>query len=202
MPSIIKLIVGLGNPGPKYSDTRHNAGFWFVDELIDNQHNSFSADKKFMGDCARLLIEGADVRVLKPETFMNNSGRAVKAITDYYGIEPTEILVAHDEIDLDVGIVRIKKGGGHGGHNGLRDIIEQTGDKEFLRLRIGVGHPGHKDDVINYVLERPGKDDDKKIKGSIDRAIEIMPLLFKGELNKAMTLLNAPNNNSDQVSEQ
>ena len=155
-----------------------------------------------MGDCARLLIEGADVRVLKPETFMNNSGRAVKAITDYYGIEPTEILVAHDEIDLDVGIVRIKKGGGHGGHNGLRDIIEQTGDKEFLRLRIGVGHPGHKDDVINYVLERPGKDDDKKIKGSIDRAIEIMPLLFKGELNKAMTLLNAPNNNSDQVSEQ
>ena len=155
-----------------------------------------------MGDCARLLIEGADVRVLKPETFMNNSGRAVKAITDYYGIEPTEILVAHDEIDLDVGIVRIKKGGGHGGHNGLRDIIEQTGDKEFLRLRIGVGHPGHKDDVINYVLERPGKDDDKKIKGSIDRAIEIMPLLFKGELNKAMTLLNAPNNNSDQASEQ
>ena len=201
MPSLIKLIVGLGNPGPKYSDTRHNAGFWFVDELIANQHSSFSVDKKFMGDCARLLIEGVDVRVLKPETFMNNSGRAVKAITDYYGIGPTEILVAHDEIDLDVGTVRIKKGGGHGGHNGLRDIIEQTGDKEFLRLRIGVGHPGHKDDVINYVLERPCKDDDKVIKGSIGRAIEIMPLLFKGELNKAMTLLNAPNSNDGQESE-
>jgi peptidyl-tRNA hydrolase, PTH1 family len=201
VPSLIKLIVGLGNPGPKYSDTRHNAGFWFVDKLIAIQHSSFSVDKKFLGECARLLLEGVDVRILKPDTFMNNSGRAVKVITDYYGVDPTEVLVAHDEIDLDVGIVRIKKGGGHGGHNGLRDIIEQIGSKEFLRLRIGVGHPGHKDDVINYVLERPGKDDEKEIKESIGRAIEIMSLLFKGELNKAMTLLNAPNNQGDQESE-
>ncbi|MGY8814649.1 MAG: aminoacyl-tRNA hydrolase [Gammaproteobacteria bacterium] len=198
MPSHIKLIVGLGNPGPKYTDTRHNAGFWFVDELIGNHNTDFSPDKKFLGDCARLVFEGVDCRILKPNTFMNNSGRSVKAITDYYSIEPSEVLVAHDEIDLEVGTARIKKGGGHGGHNGLRDIIEQTGDKEFLRLRIGVGHPGHKDDVINYVLEKPRIDDEKDIKESIDRAVGIMPLMFKGELNKAMTLLNAPNKNRDQ----
>ena len=121
---------------------------------------------------------------------MNNSGRAVKAITDYYGIEPDEVLIAHDEIDLDVGTIRIKIGGGHGGHNGLRDIIGQTGQNDFLRLRIGIGHPGHKDEVTNYVLVKPGTEAKKNIIESLARAIEIMPLLIKGELNKAMTLLN------------
>ena len=190
MPSQIKLIIGLGNPGPDYTDTRHNAGFWFLDRLITKNNTSFSADKKFFGDTARISLEGFDCRVLKPETFMNNSGRAVKAITDYYGIEPDEVLIAHDEIDLDVGTIRIKIGGGHGGHNGLRDIIEQTGQNDFLRLRIGIGHPGHKDEVTNYVLVKPGTEAKKNIIESLARAIEIMPLLFKGELNKAMTLLN------------
>jgi peptidyl-tRNA hydrolase, PTH1 family len=186
----IKLIVGLGNPGPEYSETRHNAGFWFVDRLITTHNASFSADRKFFGETTRFSLEGVDCRALKPETFMNHSGRAVMAITDYYGIDPAEVLIAHDEIDLEAGTVRIKKDGGHGGHNGLRDVIEQTGHKDFLRLRIGVGHPGHKDDVIDYVLNRPDMDDKKHIEESIERAVEIMPLLFKGEHNKAMTLLN------------
>ena len=122
---------------------------------------------------------------------MNHSGRAVKAITDYYGIAPGEFLVAHDEIDLNVGTVRIKKGGGHGGHNGLRDIIEQTGFRDFYRLRIGVGHPGNKDDVIDYVLARPKAEDKKQLDQAVHRAVEIMPIFFKGEHNKAMTILNS-----------
>jgi PTH1 family peptidyl-tRNA hydrolase len=190
VPSRIKLVVGLGNPGSDYAETRHNAGFWFIDELVSIHHAGFSPDRKFFGETARFSFEGSDVRVLRPDTFMNHSGRAVKAITDYYGLEPAEVLVAHDEIDLAAGTVRIKQGGGHGGHNGLRDIIEQTGNPDFLRLRIGVSHPGSKDDVIDYVLHKPGKEDRKIIHDSIMRAVEIMPLVFNGELNKAMTLLN------------
>lgn len=121
---------------------------------------------------------------------MNHSGRSVKALMEYFNILPTEILVAHDEIDLDAGTVRLKRGGGHGGHNGLRDIISQLGSKDFLRLRIGVGHPGNKDDVIDYVLHRPGRDDRNKIDDAIKRGLEVMPLVFSGEMNKAMTLLN------------
>ena len=190
MPSLIKLIVGLGNPGPEYLDTRHNAGFWFTDSLVDSQ-SAFSSDKKFHGETARLIMNKEDCRILKPVTFMNHSGRAVKSIMDYYDIEPAEMLVAHDEIDLDAGTIRLKDGGGHGGHNGVRDIIEQTGLQEFLRLRIGVGHPGHKDEVIDYVLTKPNADDKILILEGINRAIDIIPLLFNGQLNKAMTLLNS-----------
>ena len=191
MSSKIKLIVGLGNPGLEYSDTRHNAGFWFLDRLIATQSASFSHNKKFFGETARFNLEGNDCWVLKPETFMNNSGRSIQTMTDYYGIKPNETLVAHDEIDLEVGMVRIKESGGHGGHNGLKDIIDRIGYKEFLRLRIGVGHPGHKDDVIDYVLNKPGRTDGIIIREAIDRALEIIPLLFRGERNKAMTLLNS-----------
>ncbi len=190
MPDSLKLIVGLGNPGQDYTETRHNAGFWFVEEYAANCSSSFSPDKKFFGEIARVSSGGTDCRILKPDTFMNHSGRSVKALMEYFNILPTEILVAHDEIDLDAGTVRLKRGGGHGGHNGLRDIISQLGSKDFLRLRIGVGHPGNKDDVIDYVLHRPGRDDRNKIDDAIKRGLEVMPLVFSGEMNKAMTLLN------------
>lgn len=190
MPCPIKLVVGLGNPGQKYTDTRHNAGFWFTDVMADRLHGSFNTDRKFHGEITRLQLDGVDLRLLKPDTYMNNSGRAVKAAADYFSIDPAEILVAHDEIDLAPGIVRLKRGGGHGGHNGLRDIIEQTGSREFMRLRIGVGHPGHRDDVIQYVLNRPTQEQHQHINEAIVRAMEVMPVLFSNEINKAMTLLN------------
>ncbi len=193
MPSSLKLIVGLGNPGSEYSETRHNAGFWFLDRLAVDFRTSFSADRKFHGDTARLVAEGIDYRLLKPQTFMNRSGRAVQAVSDYYDIRPEEILVVHDEIDLDTGVVRLKQGGGHGGHNGLRDIIEQTGSKEFLRLRIGVGHPGHSSQVHNYVLQRPGNEERKSLDTAMADVMEVMPLVLKGELNKAMSRLHTVN---------
>ncbi len=191
MPAAIKLVVGLGNPGQDYTETRHNAGFWFVDEFALDHSVSFSPEKKFFGETARISSSGKDCRILKPDTFMNHSGRSVKSLMEYFDILPTEVLVAHDEIDLDAGIIRLKRGGGHGGHNGLRDIINQLGSKDFLRLRIGVGHPGSKDDVIDYVLHRPGQDDRTQIDQAIKRGLEVMSLVFNGELNKAMTLLNA-----------
>ncbi len=190
MPSSLKLIVGLGNPGPEYTETRHNAGFWFLDQLAAAHRTTFSTDRKFHGESARVFVAGVDCRLLKPLTYVNNSGRAVQAVCDYYSIKPDEILIAHDEIDLDAGVVRLKQGGGHGGHNGLRDIIEQTGNKDFLRLRIGVGHPGHSSQVHDHVLQRPGPEDRKKLDVAIASALDVMPLIFSGELNKAMTQLH------------
>jgi len=189
--STIKLVVGLGNPGREYDETRHNAGFWFVDEFASGSSASFSKEKKFSGEAARIARDNLDCRILKPDTFMNHSGRSVKLAMEYFNISPSEVLVAHDEIDLDAGIIRLKKDGGHGGHNGLRDIINQLGSTDFLRMRIGVGHPGHKDEVVDYVLHRPGQEERKLIDESIVRGLEIMPVLFSGELNKAMTLLNS-----------
>ena len=190
MPSSLKLIVGLGNPGSEYTETRHNAGFWFLDRLAAIHRTSFISDRKAHGDTARATLEGVDCRLLKPQTYMNNSGRAVQAVCDYYAIKPDEILVVHDEIDLDSGVIRLKQGGGHGGHNGLRDIIEQTGDNSFLRLRIGVGHPGHSSQVHDYVLQRPSAEDRKKLDEAIVAALEMMPLVCSGQLNKAMSLLH------------
>ena len=134
----IKLIVGLGNPGPKYTETRHNAGFWFVEALADRYRGNFLPEKKFHGEVARIDIEGSDIWLLKPETYMNRSGLAVSSLASFYKIAPQDVLVAHDEIDLKAGIVRLKSGGGHGGHNGLRDIISHLGTRDFQRLRIGV----------------------------------------------------------------
>lgn len=193
MPSSLKLIVGLGNPGSEYSETRHNAGFWFLDRLAADYRTSFSADRKYHGDTARLVADDTDYRLLKPQTFMNKSGRAVQAVSAYFNIKPEEILVVHDEIDLDTGVVRLKQGGGHGGHNGLRDIIEQIGSKDFLRLRLGVGHPGHSSQVHNYVLQRPGVEERRLLDTAMSDALGVMPLVLNGEMNKAMSRLHTIN---------
>lgn len=190
---MIKLIVGLGNPGLEHSKTRHNAGFWFVDTLAQQFACQFSNESRFHGEVTRISSTGVDCRVLKPLTFMNESGRAVQAALDYYKINSEEMLVAHDEIDLDAGIVRLKQGGGHGGHNGLRDIIDKTGDKNFLRLRIGVSHPGQRDHVTPHVLGRPGAEDQQLIDSAIENALSVMPLLFDDQLQKAMNELHANN---------
>lgn len=152
----IDLIVGLGNPGSKYEQTRHNAGFWFVEEIARLKGAHFRPEAKFSGDVCKVVLEGRDIWLLKPNTFMNLSGQSVNKLASFYKIPKDNILVAHDELDLDPGVVRLKTGGGHGGHNGLRDIINHLG-KEFQRLRIGIGHPGSRDDVVDYVLHRASK---------------------------------------------
>ena len=187
----LKLVVGLGNPGMDYSATRHNAGFWFVDKLADERQVRFAAEKKFFGELARIKSATLDCLLFKPATFMNDSGRALRAVADYYRIEPPRILVVHDEIDLDAGVIRLKRSGGHGGHKGLSDISEKLGDRDYLRLRIGVGHPGDKDRVLNHVLGRPGSGDTVLIEQAIQSGLEIMPLLFAGELEKAMNRLHS-----------
>ena len=186
----LKLIAGLGNPGADYSATRHNAGFWFVDRLAEEHKARFAADKKFFGELARLRSPGVDCLLFKPTTYMNSSGRALRAVTDYYRIETPRILVVHDEIDLDAGVIRLKRGGGHGGHKGLRDISEKLGDSDYLRLRIGVSHPGDKTRVLAHVLGRPDGGDTELIGKAIDKGLEALPLLFAGETGKAMTRLH------------
>lgn len=190
MPASVKLIVGLGNPGPKYSDTRHNAGFWFIDRLADKFQCAFRDESKFHGELARIQTPVIDCRLLKPSTYMNESGRSVQAVLDYFNISIKEMLVVYDEIDLEPGSVRFKQNGGHGGHNGVRDVIQLVGDKNFLRLRIGVGHPGSKDKVISYVLNRPSSSEQALIQDSIDKSLALMPEVFKGGLDKVMNELH------------
>jgi PTH1 family peptidyl-tRNA hydrolase len=182
----IKLIAGLGNPGAKYTETRHNAGFWFVDALAQQCGARFLPEKRFHGEVAKVDIGGNSIWLLKPATFMNRSGMSVRGLAEFYRLQLENILVAHDEIDLEAGTVRLKSGGGHGGHNGLRDIIAQLGSRDFHRLRIGVGHPGNRDQVVDYVLHRPGKDDQQAIDDSIDDALRVMPKIAAGEWEKAM----------------
>ena len=186
----IRLIVGLGNPGPKYSETRHNAGFWFVEDLASQYREHFLPEKKFHGEVARVRVDGKDIWLLKPETYMNRSGLAVISLASFYKILPDQILVAHDEIDLKAGTARLKSGGGHGGHNGLRDIISHLGTKDFQRLRIGVDHPGSKDMVVDYVLRRPDADDRQAIDRSINDALRVVPKIAAGEWEKAMHQLH------------
>ena len=186
----IKLVVGLGNPGPKYSETRHNAGFWFVEDLASQYRARFLPEKKFHGEVARINVDGSDIWLLKPETYMNRSGLAVVSMASFYKIMPENILVAHDEIDLKAGIARLKSGGGHGGHNGLRDIISHLGTKDFQRLRIGVDHPGSKDMVVDYVLKRPDAKDRQAIEDSITDALRVIPKIAVGEWEKAMHQLH------------
>ncbi len=183
---MIKLIVGLGNPGSEYTSTRHNAGFWFLDLLAAEYACQFSNESRFHGETARINSSGVDCRLLKPTTFMNESGRSVQAMMDYFNIEDDEVLIVHDEIDLDAGVVRLKKGGGHGGHNGLRDIFSKTACKDFLRLRIGVGHPGNKDAVVSYVLGRPSSDDKRLIDDAIEDALSITSDVLNDDVQKAM----------------
>ncbi|MEO0369703.1 MAG: aminoacyl-tRNA hydrolase [Pseudomonadota bacterium] len=189
--SPIKLIVGLGNPGEKYTKTRHNAGFLFLDNLLARygQGESLKADKNLFGRSIKIALDGREVRLLAPDTFMNLSGKAVKAAVDYYKLEPEQVLVAHDELDLDPGIARLKLGGGHGGNNGLRDITRVLGG-DFARLRIGIGHPGVGRDVSSYVLKRANKDDEHKIEIAIDESVAIVPQIVVGEFAAAMNQLH------------
>ncbi len=191
MDQKIKLIVGLGNPGTEYDRTRHNAGADFVAELARQYSASLSPDAKFFGLTARFLIGNQDVRLLIPTTFMNLSGKAVAAMANFYKIEPENILVAHDELDLDPGVARLKHGGGHGGHNGLRDTIKALGNnKDFARLRLGIGHPGNARQVVSYVLKRASQSEQQQIDDAIYAATKVMPLAVKGEWNAAMKELH------------
>ena len=187
----LKVIAGLGNPGVKYTETRHNAGFWFVDALANAYHGQFRPEKKFYGDVAKINVDGKDIWLIKPETFMNRSGQAVRALLAFYRFSPEQLLVAHDEIDLPPGTVKLKTAGGHGGHNGLRDIISQCASKDFHRLRIGVGHPGSKDEVVDYVLHNASRDERIAIDRNIDDAVAVMPALASGDMERAMHVLHS-----------
>lgn len=185
------MIVGLGNPGGQYEETRHNAGFWFVD-LIARRHNaSFRLDNKFHGLVAKVLIGGEECWLLKPVTFMNRSGQAVSSLAKYYKIPLQQILVAHDELDMPAGVARLKYDGGHAGHNGLRDIIAAMGGRDFWRLRIGIDRPASGGEVVNYVLSRPSKDESSKIDVVLDDAERLIPDLIEGQFSKAMNRLHS-----------
>ncbi len=189
--SEIKLIVGLGNPGKEYEATRHNAGFQWVDEFVRAQQLGFKAEGKFHGMLVRAQVHGRDVLVLKPQTFMNVSGRSVGALAQFYRLEPQQMLVVHDELDLPPGSAKLKLGGGHGGHNGLKDIIAHLGSRDFWRLRIGIGHPGDRHEVSNYVLNAPRKEEHALIEQAMQRAQEVIPLVVEGKLEAAMLKLHS-----------
>jgi len=190
----LDLIVGIGNPGKDYADTRHNAGVWFVDELAHRFGASFKSEKKFHGRVTSVQLAGREVRLLVPDTYMNQSGRSVAALVNFYKIEPRAMLVAHDEIDFPVGKIRFKQGGGLAGHNGLKDISAcLAGTKDFNRLRIGVGHPGHQAGVTGHVLGRVSKADRVMIDACIDEAVRALPDAVSGDWQMAMQRLhNAP----------
>lgn len=190
MSAKFRLIVGLGNPTAQYEKTRHNAGFWFLDELAGEQRVSFHQDQRFHGWTGRLGVDGVPVHLLKPTTYMNRSGQAVGALAKYFKIEPAEILVVHDELDLSPGVVRLKRGGGHGGHNGLRDLIAHLGTADFYRLRFGIGHPGDRAAVIHYVLDTPMAAESEQIRDAMKRALKFVPAILDGELEKVMNHLH------------
>ena len=185
----LNIIVGLGNPEDKYDRTLHNAGFWFVDAVAHKYGGRFRYEKKFDAECCRVSIQGEEVWLVKPQSYMNLSGGPVRGVMDYYRLKPGGLLVAHDEIDLPPGTVRLKKGGGHGGHNGLRDVIKHCG-ADFMRLRLGVGHPGEKTRVTGYVLKRGSADVERAVENNIDAAIAVLPLLMDDGLNAATKALH------------
>jgi len=187
----IRLIVGLGNPGREYETTRHNVGFRWVDELARLQNLSFKNETKFHGLAARGQLHGREMLLLKPQTFMNASGRAVGALAQFYKIAPAEILVVHDDLDLPPGVARLKLGGGHGGHNGLKDIIAHLGTRDFWRLRLGIGHPGERAEVVNFVLNDPRKEERDLIEQAVQRALEIFDLIIAGKQEAAMLKLHS-----------
>jgi len=188
--SPIRLIVGLGNPGVEYDETRHNAGFWFVDLLARRHGGLFRHESKFHGQACRVRIEGREVWLLKPSTYMNRSGQSVSSLAKYFKIPLEAILVAHDELDISPGVVRLKKGGGHAGHNGLRDIISAMGAREFWRLRIGIDHPGHAGQVVDYVLGRPSRDDAIAIGQALERTEELIGRIVAGDIQRVMNQLH------------
>ncbi|MBP9904076.1 MAG: aminoacyl-tRNA hydrolase [Rhodoferax sp.] len=187
---MIRLFVGLGNPGPEYSATRHNAGFWWIDALAQLTKATLLMEKGFHGLVARTSVEGQAIWLLQPQTFMNQSGKSVAALANFFKIAPQEILVAHDELDIAPGEAKLKLGGSHAGHNGLRDIHAQLGSDQYWRLRLGIGHPGNRADVIHWVLKKPSPDDRIAITHSIDRAVTALGHLVRGELETATRLIH------------
>jgi PTH1 family peptidyl-tRNA hydrolase len=186
----IQLVVGLGNPGAQYEQTRHNAGFWFVDAVARDCGALFRSENKYRSEVARCSIAGHDCRLQKPLDFMNRSGRPVAALAGFFRIPRSDILVVHDDLDLPPGTIRLKRDGGHGGHNGLRDLIPALGGRDFLRLRIGIGHPGHRDDVVGYVLKAATPEDRSAIDAAIVAAISVLPDIICGKLDVAMKELH------------
>ena len=187
---MIKLFVGLGNPGPDYAATRHNAGFWWIDELARELKVSLSMDKSYHGYAARTTVGGQTIWLLQPQTFMNLSGKSVASLAKFFKIAPEEILVVHDELDIAPGQMKVKFGGSHAGHNGLRDIHAQLGSADYWRLRIGVGHPGVKSEVINWVLKKPSLDNRIAIDQAITRSLKAVPDMIIGDMDKATMLIH------------
>lgn len=191
MAGTIRLLAGLGNPGSDYEGTRHNVGFWLADELARVHGGTFRREAKFHGQVCRVTVSGRDLWLLKPMTYMNRSGESVGALCHYLKVAPEELLVAHDELDLPVGTARLKAGGGHAGHNGLRDIVSVLGTPDFLRIRIGIAHPGDRTGVVNYVLGRPSKEDESAIRAALDKAAACLPLVLEGRLEAAQQRLHS-----------
>jgi peptidyl-tRNA hydrolase, PTH1 family len=185
----LKLIVGLGNPGPEHADTRHNAGYWFVDQLARRYGGTLRPHARYHGEVGRIEVEGRELWLLKPQTYMNRSGMAVGALTAYLRINASAVLVAHDELDLEAGIVRLKTGGGAGGHNGLKDVISQMGE-DFWRMRFGIGHPGDRHEVIDYVLHSPTAAEGTLIGQAIEAAVEILPRMLSEGADFVMNRLH------------
>ena len=191
MAQDILMVVGLGNPGPDYANTRHNAGALFVEALARETGQSLRPEKKYHGLYARIQLQGLDLHLLNPSTYMNRSGLSIKALADFFKIQPQQILVAHDELDIPPGTARFKKSGGHGGHNGLRDTIAHLGTNDFQRLRIGIGHPGDSRRVTGYVLGRLGKQETEELNAVIDEIIRVLPDAASGKLPAAMNRLHS-----------
>ena len=192
----IRLIVGLGNPGREYADTRHNAGFWLLDMIAHKAGASLRPETRFHGQVARVNLHGQEIWLLAPQTFMNVSGQAVAALAGYYKITPEEMLVLHDELDLSPGTARLKRGGGAGGHNGLKDIITRLG-ADFWRLRLGIGHPGDKNAVSDFVLHRPSQPEEQLIRDALDQSLGTLPLLAAGDMAGAMQRLHTKTRDQD-----
>jgi len=188
---MIRLLVGLGNPGPEYEATRHNAGFWFIDEVARTLRVSLAPERTYFGLAARANLADGPVWLLEPMTFMNLSGKSVAALARFFKIAPGEILVAHDELDLLPGQVKMKLGGSHAGHNGLKDIQAQLGSADFWRLRLGIGHPGVKAEVVNYVLRKPPAEQREGIDKSIEQSLSALPLMLEGDMERALMKVHA-----------
>lgn len=189
MTTHLTMIAGLGNPEERYARTLHNAGFWFVDELARRAGVAFKYEKRFDADVCKVSMAGSDIWLVKPQSYMNLSGGPIRKVLDYYRMSTDEMLVAHDEIDLPSGTVKLKTGGGHGGHNGMRDVIQHCG-RDFARLRLGVGHPGNKDKVTDYVLKKASADDEAAILKNVDEAVDVMDLFVESGLSAAMKKLH------------
>ncbi len=186
----IALMIGLANPGDRYKDTRHNAGSWFIETLLSASSESLKTETKFFAKHAQITIDTLNVRLAIPTTYINESGKAAQALMQFYKIAPEQVLIAYDDLDLPAGTIRLKQGGGTGGHNGLRSLVQILGTQNFNRLRIGIGHPGVGKDVVNYVLSPPSVDDKISIMTAIDKSIKVLPLLVQGNFEKAMTQLH------------